>query len=345
MSSEEEAVYNWMTNQDLYTIKLLISHDVISHEGFARMLKEYFADSFETHGLDFMFEIIDIVIDYADIELINMLLSTLLYWGIHNGNQREKYIRRLIDLGGTMPTDINTLTSLPDGIVDEYVDFENLESKHLLQFICECHTSDRINQKCCDILQCRDTAMPMEYLADRFLELITFGRTTENIFYALKYVHGQPDFEWIIIDTINQTSELTKRSINLFPENYVADEIMSLIILEGCQKSGFAAGIINAIHPDIAKYKDVPLFTYFLQGAPVNQRYTYSYYKNSIQLSPVCRDGDAISAYTNLIQLLSVRITHDKNFFEQKKAYILKHATIVLAALENDVELQLHIAG
>jgi len=340
---ENVAVYNWMTNCDLYTIKLLMSHDVVSHEDFTRMLKEYFSENEERLSAAFTFEIVDIIIDYADIELINMLLHTLLLSGTREEDKRAKYMHRLVDLGGTMPMDTRTLMKLPHEIIEEYVDFESLEPENLLQFLCNRHFSDTIKQKCCDTLERHSAVMPVEKIFPNFFESVNFGCTTENMFYILKYVHQQPDFEWIIIDVIRQTSELAKRMIKLFPENYVTDEIISLIIIVACQKSGFTHRIMDTIHPDVAKYRDVPLATYF--GRTEAKKYTYTYYTKTPPLSLVCQDNEAICTYASLIQLISIRITYDKNLFEQKKIDILRYANTLLAALENDLDLQSQISS
>lgn len=311
----------------MYAIQQLLESNMLTHERFVDILKNYCTTSGDFFS-DFFVSIFDLLCDHVDSELANLVLKKM-YCGTNlNAETTDKTaecIRQLINLGGTLPSDGKLIGSLPDAIIEEYVDIECLDTNALLNCInFSAHNKSLIN-KCGELLIHRKE--PVDKITMARLLFRYVADTCSD--FVLEYAHDQKDFEWMLFDVlkyINMHKICT--DVNLFPQNYVANKKKSMILMIIYQT--FEGNFDGIIHPDVIKYKNVRLARYF---ATDEANYPVKYKHG--------RD-----AYSNLRDaIIPQMIIVEEQRFEEHVAKIYGYTKELLAVLEQDDELQLFIAS
>jgi len=354
MLTDETSSFNHLIfGNNIYTIKLLLKSCAITHECFATILKDVYPGN--TPNCQFTIELADMMIDYADTELLNMFIEKLTLCTFQNEHDSTQCIYRLINAGGSIPKDTTTAMHLPSEIINEHIDLESLSSEELINFAMVVRTDKSISEKCMVILQSRDTRVSRSFLS----KLVS--RMDENIITSglIKYIIQQEDFEWILIESLHRylfaCGEFNE--LKFHPKNYVAGKKLSVIMLMTYQT--YRQTRMPGLHPTILKYRDVNLREYFADDigskitkpAPAivseNDGYKPRFVmpKKYSKASIWCKNQEARQAHKELLTFVATfKILSDDNLAEERKATVRKHAKIIYFALEDDVELQLQLA-
>lgn len=327
LQDEKSSIADLVTSHNLYAIQQLLTSNMLTHERLVDILKNHYATSNSTPG-EFTVNIVDLVCDHMDLDLINIFLKNM-YFDPHTNvetiNKITQCIRHLINLGGTLQLD--SIAFLPNEIIEECVDIETLDTNVLLECIASATPNSCFKNKCSELLQRQEESIDKI----RFAKSLLYCINDNTVVFSdiLKCAHNQEDFEWIIFDVIKYVSiNKIHSSVQFFPQNYVANKKISVILLmigQVCNND-----FTNVMHSDIIKYKKVEFSRYFAA--------------NDVAYPVKYKHG--LGAYFNLHGKISSRmILVEEKYFEEHKASIYGFAKELLMALEQDDELQLFIAS
>lgn len=335
---------------NIYAIKLLLNSGAVMYEHFVTILKDIYPRKSPHYQLTI--ELADMMIDYADTQLLNIFIKKLALPNVQDEQNVSKCVRRLINAGGSVPKDGKIAMHLPSEIINECIDLESLSSEELIEFAMVVRADKSISEKCMDIFQSRDAPVSRSFLS-RLVSRINDNPITSAL---LKYVHQQEDFEWILIGSLHcyvfTYGQITE--LKLYPKNYVAGKKLSVVMLmtyQGCRQN-----VMPGLHPAILKYRDVNLREYFADDVELkitrpaivsenngyNPRFIMPKKRSKSSIS--CKNQEALRAHKELHKFVATfKILSDDNLMEERKATVRKHAKTIYLALEDDMELQLQL--
>jgi len=308
------------------------------------ILKNYYANNVATSAY-FTMELIDVVIDYADIALINLFLRilpmTLNTLCKNTGiikNMMISYMHKLIKMGGTISSDNHVLIHLPNEIIKEYVELDNLSNQTVISYMTSLDTDDFIKNKCADILRCRNNVTTDKIFLCRQLISVTYNLSNTKWFYSLiSYVHQHNEFIWIILDSLRSVNK-TARHYGFFPNNYVANKKISIILLLFSQI--FDYDLSYLIHSNVRKYENVGLSKYFDLKNTLKKFHPNEYTLQSDQKKSehICQNTMTNELYYQFYNMI-IRNAILCDAFDYRKKVINQYAKILLDELNNDARL------
>lgn len=332
LRDEKSSVTNLLKSGNLYAIQLLLANNALQHEQFIVTLKNYYIEN--SYGLvgEFTMDMIDLVSDRMDTELVELFLKNMFVKKDTKPEIIDKaacYVRTLIDMGGTLPSDGKMIACLPDAIIEEYIDFEISNPDVLISCMVSPHTNRYIKSKCDDLLQRREEPVDKIFLSRTLLYHANKLADPEYFVKMMNYIHKQKDFEWIIFDTLKYITptNITRYGGSLFPQGYVANKKISTMLLM-MEQSSFRRFTEN-MHPQTTKYKNINLLSYFTKMGVIDTNKSQVY-----------------NSYLDLYNaVISNTVIVEEKYFKEHKARIYQFAKILLVALEQDNELQQFITS
>lgn len=321
LRDEKSSVVSLIKSYNLYALRQLLVNNALTYEQLIDALKIFYNEnSFSLIG-EFTMDIIDLVGDYMDIPLIDMFLKNMY---VKKDGAPEiidkvvRYIRTLMDMGGTLWAGGEMVACLPDAIIEEYVDLDSSDMDGLISCMLSSHVNRRIKSKCEDLLQCWEAPIDRIFLTRTLLYHVNRPADPEYFVKLLNYIHKQEDFEWIIFDALKRADLINagQYKCSFFPEGYVADKKMSamLMVLE-CH--GFLF-LFENMHHQVRKYDTILVYHLATSGTESHIR----------------------KAYANLrVAVITAPIVEEK-YFEEHKTKIYRLAKNLLVALEQDDETQ-----
>ena len=332
LRDEKSSVTNLLKSGNLYAIQLLLVNNALTYEQFIDALKNYYIENSHSLVGEFTMDMIDLVDDYMDTQLVELFLKNMFVKKDGNPEIIDKaacYIRTLIDMGGTLPTDGKLIACLPDAIIEEYIDFETANTDVLISCMVSPHTNSSIKSKCNDLLQHWEEPVDKIFLSRTLLYHANKPADPEYFMKMMNYIHKQKDFEWIIFDTFKYITptNITRYGGSLFPQGYVANKKISTILMMIGQSS-FRRFTEN-MHAQTKKYNNINLLGYLTKMDVMNANKSQIY-----------------NVYIDLYNaVISNTVIVEEKYFKEHKARIYRFAKILLVALEQDDELQQFITS
>jgi len=119
LRDEKSSFYSLICTENTYAIDLLLNNNIININNFMDVLKQFYS-KYNTrccYCYFFTIYIIDLVIDFADNKLINLLLRTIILSS--DTHLHLEYIQKLISHGGKISKEDHVLLNLPNEIIEQ----------------------------------------------------------------------------------------------------------------------------------------------------------------------------------------------------------------------------------
>jgi len=139
-------------------IKILIDNNIATIDFFMNIFKKY-CTKHTCSCKYFTIDVIELFVDYADTELINLMINALITDAYNSGDDKNiiiPYVRKLINLGGKISNDKHMLFQMPNELIEEYVELNYLSLDIVIRFLASDIASNLIRDRCIDILALRN---------------------------------------------------------------------------------------------------------------------------------------------------------------------------------------------